>query len=178
MMNLFVLLFYSLFSLFAGKSAANANVYIEKGAHREVVAFKKTGIKGQVVFRHLDAATYRVLIVFPQQAGKLMEQKSKHQTMTKASYNQKNKTYYYQGEEGYFAIKFSDITRIKNENFLATFKEDHDEEGNFAVIAEFGAHKNGASISLSVKAITAAQFKKATNKIGHDISTQSIQGIK
>jgi hypothetical protein len=177
-MNLFVLLFVAVFSLFTGKPAPRTEVYLEKGAQKEVVAFQKTGVKGEVSFKHLDAASYRLLLLFPQQEGKYLKEKPKHQTLTKATYNPKTKTYYYQGSEGYFSIHFSGISKIQSENFKTVFKEDRDEEETYAVIAEFGAHNDGASISLLIKAITAAQFKKAAEKIGQDISTQSIRGIK
>lgn len=98
--------------------------------------------------------------------------------MTKASYNPKTKTYYYQGIEGYFSIKFSGISKINGENFNTVFEEERGNENNKNCIAKFGAHKNGASVSLLIRAITASQFKKATDKIGQDISTQSIRGTK
>lgn len=177
-MNLFVLLFLSFFSIFSGKPAAEIRVYLEKGAQKELIAFQLTGEKGKVSFHHLDAASYRLLLIFPQQEGKYIKEKPRHQTMTKATYNPKTKTYYYQGFEGYFAIKFSGISKIDGENFAAVFKEERGEIENINCIAEFGAHKNGASISLFVKAITASEFKKAADKIGQDISTQSIRGIK
>lgn len=177
-MNLFVLFFVSLISFFSGNPAANTRVFLEKGAQKELIAFQITGEKGEVSFQHLDAASYRLLLIFPQQEGKYIEEKPKHQTMTKASYNPKTKTYYYQGVEGYFSVKFSGISKIDGENFNAVFKEERGEEENRNCIAEFGAHKSGASISLLVKAITASDFKKATDKIGQDISTQSIRGIK
>ena len=98
--------------------------------------------------------------------------------MTKATYNPKNKTYYYQGTEGFFSIKFRGISKIRSENFSAIFKEERDKEDKFNAIAEFGIHNAGGSIGIFVEAITAAQFKKAADKIGQDISTQSIRGIK
>uniref|UniRef100_UPI00321804E0 hypothetical protein n=1 Tax=uncultured Draconibacterium sp. TaxID=1573823 RepID=UPI00321804E0 len=177
-MNLLVFLFFTVFSIFTGKPASKTEIYLEKGAHNEVVAFQVTGAKGQVTFKHLDAASYRLLVLFPQQEGKYIKEKPKHQTLTKATYNPKTKTYYFQGTEGYFSIHFSGLSKIQSENFKAVFKEDRDEEVTYAIIAEFGAHKDGASVSLLIKAITAAQFKKAADKIGQDISTQSIRGIK
>jgi len=177
-MNLFVLLFFAVLSIFTGKPAPRAEVYLEKGAQKQLVAFQVTGEKGKVSFHHLDAASYRLLLIFPQQEGKYIMEKRKHQTMTKATYNSKAKRYYYQGIEGYFSIKFSDISKIDGENFNAVFKEERGDEENRNCIAEFGAHKDGASISLLIKALTAAQFKKAAEKIGQDISTQSIRGIK
>lgn len=167
-----------MFSIFSGKPAVKARVYLEKGAQKELIAFQQTGEKGEVSFGHLDAASYRLLIIFPQQEGKYIQEKPKHQTLTKATYNPKNKTYYYQGIEGYFSIKFSGISKIDGENFNAVYKEERGEEVNRHCITEFGAHKNGASISLQIKAITASNFKKAADKIGQDISTQSIRGIK
>ncbi|HYQ56113.1 MAG TPA: hypothetical protein VEP89_02120, partial [Draconibacterium sp.] len=112
------------------------------------------------------------------QEGKYIKEKPKHETMTKATYNLKNKTYYYQGTEGFFSIKFRDISKIKSENFSAVFREERDGEDKYNAVAEFGIHNAGGSIGVSVEAITAAQFKKAVDKIGQDITTQSIQGIK
>lgn len=175
-MNLFVLLFISIFSIFTGKPATKTEVYLENGS--ELIAFQLTGEKGKASFGHLDAGKYQILLLFPQQEGKYLKEKAKHQTMTKATYNPKTKTYYYQGTEGYFSIHFSGISKINGENFKAVFKEDRDDEEIYSIISEFAAHRNGASISLSVKAITAAQFKKAADKIGQDISTLSIRGMK
>ena len=45
-------------------------------------------------------------------------------------------------------------------------------------LGQFEVIKSGASISVEVEAITAADFKKATDKLGNDISTISIQGTK
>ncbi len=175
-MNLFVLLFITLLSVFSSKPAENTEVYLEKG--RQLIAFQATGKQGKVTFRYLDEGSYRLLLTFPQQKGKFLKEKPRHQTMTKATYNNKTKTYYYQGTEGYFAVKFFGISKIDGENFKAVFKEERDEEDKYNLVAEFGAHKAGASIGVSVKAVTASQFKKAAEKIGHDISTQSIRGIK
>jgi hypothetical protein len=175
-MNLFIVLFFSILSIFVGKPAENTGVYLEKGG--QLIAFQVTGEKGKVSFKHLDEGSYKLLLVFPQQEGKYIKEKPRHETMTKATYNPKNKTYYYQGSEGFFAIKFRNISRIRSENFSAIFREEQDEEDKFNAIAEFGIHNSGGSIGLSVEAITAAKFKKAADKIGQDISTQSIRGIK
>ncbi|AHW61815.1 hypothetical protein SAMN05444285_102137 [Draconibacterium orientale] len=175
-MNLFIVLFFSILSIFIGKPAENTGVYLEKGG--QLIAFQVTGEKGKVSFKHLDEGSYKLLLVFPQQEGKYIKEKPRHETMTKATYNPKNKTYYYQGTEGFFAIKFRNISRIRSENFSAIFREELDEEDKFNAIAEFGIHNSGGSIGLSVEAITAAKFKKAADKIGQDISTQSIRGIK
>jgi hypothetical protein len=45
-------------------------------------------------------------------------------------------------------------------------------------MAQFQAEKAGAAITIAVEALTASQFKKATDKLGDDISTISIQGVK
>jgi hypothetical protein len=175
-MNLFIVLFFSILSIFVGKPAEKTEVYLEKGG--QLIAFQVTGEKGKVSFKHLDEGSYKLLLVFPQQEGKYIKEKPRHETMTKATYNPKNKTYYYQGSEGFFAIKFRNISRIRSDNFSAIFREELDEEDKFNAIAEFGIHNSGGSIGLSVEAITAAKFKKAADKIGQDISTQSIRGIK
>lgn len=175
-MNLLVLLFTALLLIFTGKPAERTEVYLEKG--EQLIAFQATGEKGKVSFEHLDAGSYRVSVVLPQQEGKYIKEKRKHESMTKATYNPKTKTYYYQGTEGYFAIKFTSTSKIQRDNFSAVFKENRDEEDTYYVLAEFGIHRNGGSIEVLVKAITAAQFKKASDKIGQDISTQSIKGMK
>lgn len=175
-MNLFIALFFTIFSIFIGKPAENTEVYLEKGG--QLIAFQATGEKGKVSFKHLDEGSYKLLLVFPQQEGKYIKEKPKHETMTKATYNPKNKTYYYQGTEGFFSIKFRGISKIRSENFSAIFREERDEEDKYNAIAEFGIHNSGGSIGIFVEAITAAQFKKAADKIGQDISTQSIRGIK
>jgi hypothetical protein len=175
-MNLFIVLFISLLSFFTGKPASKTEVYLEKG--KQLIAFQATGEQGKVSFRHLDAGSYKLLLIFPQQEGKYLTEKPKYLSKTKATYNPKTKTYYYQGQEGFFAVKFGKISKIKSENFNTIFKEEREEEKTYIAIAVFGASHAGASIDLTVKAITAAQFKKAVGKIGQDISAMSIRGIK
>jgi len=173
--RLFIILSLFLFTVFGGRPTQKAEIYLEKG--RQLIAFQVTGEKGKVQFSHFDAGSYRLLVVFPQQEGKYIETKPKHQTMSKASYNPRKKTYYYQGNEGYFAVHFSGISNIKSENFNTVFKEEKDEDGNYNVIAEFGAHRKNAGMDIQVEALTAAQFKKATEK-ATDISTLSIRNIR
>lgn len=177
-MNLFIMIFITLFSIFSGKPAVDTEIFLEKGAQNELVGYQKAGFKGEVSFKHLDAGSYSLYIIFPQQEGKYLKEKPKHQSLTKATYNPKNKSYYYQGVEGYFTIKFSGVSKIDRENFRGVFREERGIEQPRIMIAQFGAKKDGASISLKVKAITASQFKKATEKAGQDISTLSIPGIK
>jgi hypothetical protein len=177
-MYLLNLLFLVLLTIFAGKPAATTKVFLEKGGQKQLYAYQMSGDKGKVSFKHLDAGSYRLLLAFPQQSGKYIEEKAKHQTLTKASYNSRTKTYYYQGGEGYFSIKISGLSKIRRSNFTAIFEEERDEEATRNAIAKFGAHGNGASVSLQIKAITAAQFKKATDKISQDISAMSIRGVK
>lgn len=54
-------------SIFSGKPATGTRVYLEKGAQKELIAFQVTGEKGEVTFQHLDASSYRLLLIFPQQ---------------------------------------------------------------------------------------------------------------
>ena len=119
-----------------------------------------------------------MLIEFPQQEGKWIKEKKKHQTLAKATYNEKNNTYYYQGVEGFFSIKFESTRRIDSDEFRPVFREVRGGSDRQIVIAEFETRKDGARIEFTVKALTAGKFKKATQKIENDISTISIQGIK
>lgn len=175
-MRLFVILFVAFLSIFSGKPAKNTEVYLEKG--KQLIAYQITGEKGRVDFKHLDPGSYRLSVIFPQQDGKYIKDKPKHRTLVKTTYNAKNKTYYYQGNEGFFALKFTGLSKVKGENFRAVFKEEKTEEKTFIIISEFGAHGNNASIGISVQAITAAQFKRASEKSTNDISTISIPNIR
>ncbi len=174
--RLLLILFVALLSIFGGRPAEKAEIYLENGTG--LIAYQQTGEKGKVSFGHLDAGSYRLLVIFPQQEGKYIKEKPKHRSLTKATYNPRNKTYYYQGKEGFFAIHFSGISNVKSENFQAVYKEERDEEETYNLIVQFGAHRNNASIKISVAAITAAQFKKASEKAGTDISTLSIPNIR
>ena len=174
--HLLLILLTALLSIFGGRPAEKAEIYLEKGT--ELIAYQQTGEKGKVSFNHLDAGSYRLLVIFPQQDGKYIKEKPKHRSLTKATYNSRNKTYYYQGKEGFFAIHFSGISNIKSENFQAVYKEERDEEDTDNLIILFGAHRNNASVKISVSAITAAQFQKASEKAGTDISTLSIPNIR
>ena len=162
---------------FSQKPAERVEVYlIDSGG--EVVAYQKTGEKGKVTFQYIEEGNFRIMLVFPQQEGKYIREKRRHQTLTKAAYNEKNKTYYYQGKEGFFAIKFSGLKRIEQEQFKAIFHENKEEEGAEIEIAQFQTRKNGAQISVQVKALKAKEFNKITRKTGNDISMYSIPGIK
>lgn len=174
-MRLLFLLFAGLILLFGGKPAKNTGLYLEKGS--QLIAYQITGDKGKVSFDYLDEGSYKISVLFPQQEGKYIKDKPKHRTLSKASYNTKKRTYYYQGDEGYFAIKFSGLSKIKSENFNAVFSEEKDGEDTYNVILQFGAHGTNASITVSVEVLTAAQFKKATDK-ATNISNLSIPNIR
>jgi hypothetical protein len=174
-MRLLLILLAGIFMIFAGKPAEHTGVYLEKGS--QLIAYQITGKSGKVSFDHLNEGSYKLSVIFPQQKGKYIKDKPKHRTLSKASYNPKKRTYYYQGDEGYFAIKFNGLSKIKSENFSTIFKEEKDAEDTYIVISQFGAHRNNASLDIFVKALTAAQYKKATDKAG-DISTLSIPNFR
>ena len=173
-MKLLILLFVTTFSIFTFKPAKNARVFLENAKGGEMVAFQTAGEKGRVAFNYIKEGSYQLNIFFPQQEGKYIKAKSKHVTLTKATYNPKTKTYYYQGLEGFFAVKFSGIKKIDSESFEVVFREKEGEEGLRIVVAQFKTKKSGAAIDITIKALTASQFKKATDKLGSDISTISI----
>jgi len=174
---LIILLTFSSF-LFQKKPATNALVILEDARLRKQVGYQETGEKGKAAFQYLNQGSYQLLIEFPQQDGKWIKEKKQNSTLAKASFNEKNRTYYYQGIEGYFAIKFGAIRRIGTNEFKPVFREFRGERTRQIVIAEFQTRKNGARVELTINAITAKKFKKATHKIENDISTISIQGIK
>jgi hypothetical protein len=177
-MNLIIILIISFFTLFSGNRVSDVQVFLEDGAGNKRIAFQKTGTKGETGFAYLDAGSYQLLIEFPQQEGKYIKEKERHRTLTKATYNEKKKTYYYQGLEGFYAVKFKKRKKIDRDSFRAVFEESRGVEEERFTIAYFLAKRDGAEISVIVKALTAKQFKKATYKIGNDISTMSILNIK
>lgn len=162
---------------FSHKPAEKAEVYL-LDSDGEVVAFQKTGEKGKATFQYIDEGNHRIMLTFPQQEGKYIKEKRRHQTLTKAAYNEKNKTYYYQGTEGYFSVKFSGMKRIDAENFKAIFHENKNEDDNEIEVAQFNPRRSGAQISVLVKAMKAKKFNKITRKVGNDISMYSIPGLK
>jgi hypothetical protein len=164
--------------LFQKKPATNARVILEDTKLRKQVGYQETGEKGKAGFQYLNEGSYRLLIEFPQQEGKWIKEKKKHSTLAKASFNERKRTYYYQGSEGYFAIKFEATRRIESNQFKPVFREVKGERERQIVIAEFQTRKSGARVEIIVRAITDKKFKKATKKIQNDISTISIQGIK
>ena len=177
-MKLLILLFAVGSIFITSKPAKNARVIIDDVTNRKQVGYQEVGEKGKASFQYLNAGSYRMIIEFPQQEGKWIKEKKKDTTLAKASFNEKNKTYYYQGNEGYFAVKFEGVKKIDKDKFKAVFREVKGEREKQVVIAEFQTRKDGAQIELTVKAITAKKFKKATLKVENDISTISIQGIK
>jgi hypothetical protein len=177
-MKILILLLSICSFLFQKKPGTNAKVILEGGNLKKQVGFQQTGKKGKAGFFYLNEGDYRLLIEFPQQEGKWLKEKKKHSTLAKASFNENNKTYYYQGKEGFFAIKFKATRRVASDDFQAVFREERGERESRIVIAEFQTRKDGARVEIIVLAITAKRFKKATQKIENDISTISIQGIK
>ena len=177
-MRLLILLFAAGSIFITSKPATKARVIIEDTILRKQVGYQETGEKGKAGFQYLNKGSYRLLVEFPQQEGKWIKEKKKDSTLAKASFNEKNKTYYYQGSEGYFAIKFEATRRVDSDEFKPVFREVKGERENQIVIAEFQTRKDGARIELTITAITAKKFKKATLKVENDISTISIQGIK
>jgi hypothetical protein len=178
-MKILILLLIACFSIFNNHPAKNARVYIESARGGDVVAFHTAGEKGKVSFDYLKEGSYSLSIAFPQQEGKYIKTKSKYITLTKATFDSKSKTYYYQGLEGYFAVKFSSDKRIDFDNIQIVFEENETDEKEVRVeMVRFIARKNGASFKVSINALTASQFKKATDKLEGNISTISIPGIK
>jgi len=177
-MNLIIILIVSFFNLFSGNRVSDVQVFLEDGSGSKRIAFQKTGTKGETGFGYLDAGSYQLLIQFPQQQGKYIKEKERHRTLTKATYNEKTKTYYYQGVEGFYAVKFKKRKKIDRDSFRAVFEESWGEEEERFTIAYLLAKRDGAEISVVVNALTAKQFKKATDKVGNDISMISIRGIK
>jgi hypothetical protein len=177
-MRLLILLIAVASVFVTSKPATKARVIIEDTILRKQVGYQETGEKGKAGFQYLNEGSYRLLVEFPQQEGKWIKEKKKDSTLAKASFNEKNKTYYYQGSEGYFAIKFEATRRVDSDDFKPVFREVRGERERQIVIAEFQTRKDGARIELTIKAITAKKFKKATLKVENDISTISIQGVK
>lgn len=174
---LFIIFVFSCSVVFS-KTIPKAVVTLESGSGKEVIGTQKTGESGKAGFYFLDPGYYQMLIEFPQQEGKYIEGKQKHSTLTKVTYNGAKRIYYYQGIEGYFSVKIIGLKRIDKETLQALFRERFKGEKLQILMGQFEAIKSGASISVEVEAITAADFKKATDKLGNDISTISIQGTK
>ncbi len=172
-----VLITVNLFNLFQ-KPAINARVILEDVSGRQQAGYQIVGEKGKAAFQYLNRGNYRLKIIFPQQEGKWVKEKPRHSTLTKAAFNPKNKTYYYQGKEGYFSVKFNRIRKVNKDQFKAIFREDRREDDNGILIADFQTRKNGAGLLLTVKAITAARFKKKTRNGENDITLLSIPNMK
>jgi len=177
-MRLLIVLLTFISFLFQKKPATNARVILEDVKLSKQVGYQETGEKGKAGFQYLNEGSYRLLIEFPQQEGKWIKEKKQNSSLAKASFNEKNRTYYYQGIEGYFTIKFEATRRIGSDEFKPVFREVKGERERQIVVAEFQTRKSGARIELTINAITAKKFKKATLKVENDISTISIQGIK
>jgi len=178
MKRLLFIIFVFTCAVVYSKPVTKAVFTLENGGGKQVIAMQQTGEIGKVGFRHLDAGNYQLLIEFPQQEGKYLKEKQKHNTLTKVAFNDKKRIYYYQGIEGYFAVQISGLKRMGKESLQAVFRERFKENQVQILMAQFQASKAGASITLKAEAITASQFKKATDKLGSDISTISIQGVK
>lgn len=177
-MRLLILLFITAIFFFSGKPAKDTIVFLQDSTGKTQIGFQTVGEKGKAAFQYLNEGSYRLVFEFPQQEGKWIKEKARHRTLTKATFNKKNKTYYYQGTEGFFSVEFKRVRKIDRKTFHPVFKEVRGEASRQIVVAEFIAKRNGAQFSLQIKKLTAAQFKKATDKIGNDISMISIRNIK
>ncbi|NQU85468.1 MAG: hypothetical protein HQ541_06880 [Mariniphaga sp.] len=177
-MKILVFVLAGLIPLLSGKPVNNANLFLEKGVNKQLLAFQQTGELGKAAFKYLDAGVYLFLVEFPQQEGKWIKERPRHSTMTKAAYNPKNRTYYYQGIEGFFSIKIKGLRKVEHESFKPVFRERRNEEEMQIVIAQFKVFNKNANITVSINAITAAQFKRAVEKVNGDVSMMSIPGIK
>lgn len=177
-MRLLFFLFIAIFPFFNGKPAKDAKIILEDISGRNQIGMQTVGEKGKAAFQYLNAGRYQLAVEFPQQEGKWIKEKARHSTLAKATFNEKNGTYYYQGTEGFFSVKFHKFRKIDRDSFRPVFKEGRGEKENKIAIAQFVARKNSAQFSLQIKKLTAAQFKRATKKIKNDISLISIPGMK
>ncbi len=173
-MKILLILLLSIWPFNPGRKVINAIVTVEDARTGNPVVWQRTGDEGKVSFRFLDAGNYSLAIELPQMGGKWISQKRKQYVATKATYNPKNKTYYYQGDEGFFAVKFMNLRRIDTENFTPVFREIQHEKGYQYVIAQFQLQRNRGQLSVQIKALTAGQFKRAVEKTDTDISMISI----
>lgn len=166
------------YSITTAKPASKARLSLEDGTGKTLIAYQLTGETGSAVFGFLDPGYYQLLVEFPQQEGIYKKDNSVHTTLTKVTYNGKKRIYYYQGLEGYFAVKLSGLKKMNKESVQAVFRERYKQDKLQILMAQFEAAKKGAAITITVEAITAAEFKKATDKLGSDISTITIKDVK
>ena len=94
-MQILFLLLAAIIPVLFGKPASDAFITLKNSRTQETIAFQKTGAKGKVAFKYLDAGNYQLLIEFPQQKGKWIKEKQRHSSMTKAAYDERSKTYFY-----------------------------------------------------------------------------------
>ena len=80
--------------------------------------------------------------------------------------------------EGYFAIKFSGLRKIESEKFQPVFREIRLDEGIQINVLQFQTRRKGGQVTVLVKTLTAAQFKRKAEKAANDLSMLSIPGIK
>ena len=73
---------------------------------RKQVGYQETGEKWKAGFQYLNEGSYRLLIEFPQQDGKWIKETRNTRTLAKATFDERYKTYYYQGSKGYFSVHF------------------------------------------------------------------------
>lgn len=177
-MKFLFFLFVIIIPFFMGKPAIDTKVTLEDNYGRNQINYQTVGEKGRASFQYISTGNYRIVVEFPQQNGKWVKTKPRYNTLTKAAFNTKNDTYFYQGFEGFFSVKLSGFRRIDKENLRPVFHEIKEDGNTKIVITEFFARKNGAQVSLQIKKLTAAQFKWATDKAANDLSLLSIPNIR
>lgn len=162
----------------AGKPVSNAEVYIEKVKGSEQIAFQRTGDSGTLTFNQLDKDKYNIVVVFPEQKGKLAHGKKKMNLNLKVGYHSEKKMYFINEDEGNFIITFSSVKKIAEDNISPMFEViKNRKELPKVLIGKFEVDGKSGTFKMKIEAFSDKEFKKVVDKYKDDTSMAIIRGV-
>lgn len=164
------------FVVYSGNPVSDVQVYIEKAKKGEQQAFHKTGDSGGATFSKLEKGVYNIVVVLPQQSGKLAHSRKKVKTNLKVGYNSEKRAYYIVENEGNFIIRYSGIKKITDSNIAPMYEvRKKKKELPQIVIGKFEVKGNSGGFTMKVEALSDKSFKKEVDKISDSPSLAIIR---
>ncbi len=156
-----------------GEPVPGAEVYIEQENSDQPYAFLQTGQSGLATFDHLPAGVYRVMVVLPQQSGKLMRGRDRMNINLQVGFHGDKNDYYLQEPEGCFVISFSKLRRISG--ITPIYNQQTIDRSKRYSIGKFEVNRNDGRVSLKIHAFTPKRFQKKVEKAREDVSMSVIK---
>lgn len=166
----------AIFAVYSGNPVSDVQIYIEHAKKGEQQSFQKTGDSGAVTFSKLEKGVYNIVVVLPQQSGKLAHGRKKVKTNLKVGYNAEKRAYYVVENEGNFIIRYSGIKKITDSNIAPMYEvRKNKKELSRIVIGKFQVKGNSGGFTIKVEALSDKNFKKEVDKISESPSMAIIR---